>query len=264
MVVTVNYWNSGFSLKASLRTLPFGIHISSPTANIQIPFPQLWTQTCFLLISGARDTLQTLNMQCLFYPGNLQRWTKVKSMVPPDFVKVWIYVQAEELEFYSCSWVLVCIWPMYVLEADLKLRQAETRDSTGWTSLKMLFGIERVTCSLERSPTCFLLKKSSLLKEEPGLVTSRYILFFKKFDIWMYGKRIFISAQRPQGVCCCSYCYSTKFYLFMILLHHTAEFWPPGVVWKTIAFHLWPSLPKIQFFAFNIPLIACSLFPCSF
>lgn len=48
-----------------------------PLTNIQIPFPQLWTQRCFLLISGAVDTLQTLNMQGFFYPRDLQRWTNL-------------------------------------------------------------------------------------------------------------------------------------------------------------------------------------------
>jgi len=80
----------------------------------------------------------------------------VKSIISPVFVKVWFYVQAEELEFYG--------------------------NSTGWTSLEMLFGVERLTCSLETSPTCFLLNKSLLLEEEPGLVTSRFF-FFEKFDI---------------------------------------------------------------------------------
>jgi len=145
-----------FQPKSKLKNITFWNFIFLPLANLQIPFHQLWTQTSCLLISGAVDTIQTLNLQCLFYSGNLQIWTKVKSIISPVFVKVWFYVQAEELEFYG--------------------------NSTGWTSLEMLFGVERLTCSLETSPTCFLLNKSLLLEEEPGLVTSRFF-FFEKFDI---------------------------------------------------------------------------------
>lgn len=174
---------------------------------------------------------------------------KFKYMAPPDFVRVWIYIQTEELEFFSCDWVLLCIWPMYVFEMDLVLRQAETETlQVGfiWRSCLRWRGSHVL---LERSPTCFLLKKPSLFK-----VWARLSYFHVCFlEIWIYGSKFPILAQRVQGFCHCSYRYFIKFFLFMILLHHTTELWPLWLVYQSIALHLWPEHSKFQIFGFSCP-----------
>lgn len=237
-----------FQPKSNLKNITFGISYFS---HWQPHSLSSGPRHVFLLISGGVDTLQTQSIPCLFYTGNLQTWKKVKSMVPPDFVWVWIYVQTKELEFFSCRWC----WSGFdvSMETDLKLRQARSRDFIGWTSLRMLFGVEGFTCSREMIQACFLLIKSSLLNEEPGLVAMYYIYItynmqyiFK--EIWTYRSRIPISAQRAHGACCCSHCCLAEFYLFMILSHHTAEFWPPVTGKQDHCFALWLSLPRIQFF----------------
>lgn len=102
-----------------------------------------------------------------------------------------------------------------------KIETSRNRDSTGWTSLKMLFGLEMFTHSLERSPACFLLKK---FFAPWGRVWLSYFQIYFFSRIWMYVSRISISSWRAQSVCCCSqYCFA-NFYLFVILSHHTAEF----------------------------------------
>lgn len=103
-----------------------------------------------------------------------------------------------------------------------KIETSQNRDSTGWTSLKMLFGIERFTHSLEWSPACFLLKKSLLLEEEPGLVISRYI-FFQEFDCMWTGFPFHLRELRVFAVApSISSLISTSSWFF-----HTAEFWSP-------------------------------------
>lgn len=60
---------------------------------------------------------------------------------------------------------------------------------------------------------------------EHGLVTSIYIFL----EIWMYGNKFPILAQRVQGFCHWPYYYFIKFFLLMILLHHIVELRPPRV-----------------------------------
>lgn len=45
----------------------------------------------------------------------------------------------------------------------------------------------------------------------------------------MYVSKFPILARRVQGFCHCSYYYFLKFFLFVILLHHIVELWPPHV-----------------------------------
>lgn len=182
LVVRVVYCHSCFSLKASLKKSHFGM---SYFFSYWQTFRSPWRQRGFLLISGAcgytpdseHAVFSILEILCV------QRWRKVKYVAPPDFVEVWIYVQTEELKFYSCDWVLLCIWPMNVFEMDLILRQAETetlqvrlpsRPCLRWRGSNVL---------LERSPTCFLPKKPSLFKLWAWL-SYFHIYFFRNLNVW--------------------------------------------------------------------------------